>query len=891
MAKTPRRRLKIALVIGVLCLSIAAALVWWLAVPRYVERRADEAIAQIARFLEVEVVYESLTVDGLSRLVLNDVTVRPRDALKGEPPMATFERVVLDLTGTSLLRQKIRISGIDVTKPRVRLARRSDGTDNFGELRRRIESLVRRGGLRPTAGPRTSRIWKYLDKHVPKITMSAGELVVADASMGRGLIPRPLPSELTFSNWKGTMHNESVLSDQLRLAANSTFDVPQLGSEAELSGHFDRRTDALELFLRIPTRSSVRLAGYGVSVERASWRVGGALHFEGVRVDDRFDAREVVLWPRTEPPAEGALIGATGVVGIAIRRLKRVELTEPRLRLVSSDGATEWLEGLASPPVGANIPAAEGTRSPPKRIRRPKLKKKKGAKVREWLTRTFASTHSSVRATTRKLHALSRRFPLPELSVNLGTLELTGAKPGTDAVDTTRFDLSVRRTDHGFLEATIRVPGPDKATPLAEVTGRVQLQTGDLQVDVRATRLPLLPYASMLGGAVRAGASTVLEDTNLRVVYSQEAEALHATGKLGVGGLILDLPWAASKPMEKVGFKATLGTARADFAAATLDTQIQWTVGTVAMSTVLKASELRGEPMLEWKIDVPMVAAQAVADALPDAFLGQLRGLKLSGALAWSNSGSLDTRDMRSLDYDSRLQTRRVRVEDLGDRVDFDTLAKPFVHRVQEPDGSVIEFTTGPGSSRFVSLSRISPFLAKVLTTTEDGTFFRHRGLAFFAIKDAIIDNLEKGRFYRGASTLTQQLVKNVFLIREKTLSRKAQELLLAWQIEKVLSKNRILELYLNVVELGPDIYGLRRAARHYFGKSAAELDLAQCLWLGSILPSPRRYYRHYRRGKVSEGWRKGLERIAHVMLKRKKITRAQLEAAAPFSPEFRTSK
>ena len=110
----------------------------------------------------------------------------------------------------------------------------------------------------------------------------------------------------------------------------------------------------------------------------------------------------------------------------------------------------------------------------------------------------------------------------------------------------------------------------------------------------------------------------------------------------------------------------------------------------------------------------------------------------------------------------------------------------------------------------------------------------------------------------------------------------------LAWQIEDVLRKDEILALYLNIVELGPGVYGIGEAARHYFGKDPADLDLVECAFLASILPNPRRYYRMFRRGRVTEAWRKGIERIIAVMVKRGKVTPAQMRAAAPFAPVFR---
>jgi len=246
---------------------------------------------------------------------------------------------------------------------------------------------------------------------------------------------------------------------------------------------------------------------------------------------------------------------------------------------------------------------------------------------------------------------------------------------------------------------------------------------------------------------------------------------------------------------------------------------------------------------------------------------------------------------MRSLQYVSRVKPKLVSVRDMGKHISFKAINRPFTHRVQRADGAMFEFVTGPGSAGWVSLDEVSPYMDKVLTTTEDGTFWTHDGIAFFALKDSLINNLERGRYFRGGSTLTMQLVKNLLLTQEKTLSRKVQELFLSWQVDRYLTKQRILELYLNIVEFGPGVYGLGRAAPYYFEKTPAELDLLECAFLASLLPNPRRYHRQFARGSVTKGWQSGLRRTLRLMLKRKKITAEEYEAMAPFSPRFRGAK
>ena len=142
----------------------------------------------------------------------------------------------------------------------------------------------------------------------------------------------------------------------------------------------------------------------------------------------------------------------------------------------------------------------------------------------------------------------------------------------------------------------------------------------------------------------------------------------------------------------------------------------------------------------------------------------------------------------------------------------------------------------------WVPLTRISPHLRKAVLTAEDAAFYQHHGFDWDGMKDAFTRNWDRGKLRRGGSTLTQQLAKNLYLSSEKSLLRKAHEMLLAWELERRLPKKRILELYLNVVEWGQGVYGAEAAARHHFGKSAGDLSPAEAALLAAMLPSPRRF-------------------------------------------------
>ena len=145
---------------------------------------------------------------------------------------------------------------------------------------------------------------------------------------------------------------------------------------------------------------------------------------------------------------------------------------------------------------------------------------------------------------------------------------------------------------------------------------------------------------------------------------------------------------------------------------------------------------------------------------------------------------------------------------------------------------------------QWMPYARISPELTRAVIASEDAKFIEHEGFDWEAIQKAMEKNEQKGRVVAGASTITQQLAKNLFLSGDRSWPRKAQEALITAMLEHAMSKWRILELYLNFAEWGEGVFGAEAAARHHFGVAAQVLDAEQAAWLAAILPSPRRYER-----------------------------------------------
>ncbi|MET0592468.1 MAG: biosynthetic peptidoglycan transglycosylase [Polyangiaceae bacterium] len=278
---------------------------------------------------------------------------------------------------------------------------------------------------------------------------------------------------------------------------------------------------------------------------------------------------------------------------------------------------------------------------------------------------------------------------------------------------------------------------------------------------------------------------------------------------------------------------------------------------------------------IEGHAAIPTSDCQRVFESLPKALIPKLLGLKMTGTFGLNTGFQLDTRSPNDMQIDWDLKNK-CKITKAPHDIDVERFTVPFKHTVYDEHNEKVEILTGPGTPEWVPFHVISPYLEAALTTTEDGGFRSHKGFDKSAIKNSIRDNLSKGRFVRGASTVTMQLAKNLYLEREKNLSRKLQEAVLTTYLEQALTKEEILELYFNVVEFGPMLYGIGPAAEHYFKASPNELSVAQSLFMTSLLPAPKRNY-FGPNGLLSKGWANYLHRVLKIMRDREKITDAEL--------------
>ncbi len=187
-----------------------------------------------------------------------------------------------------------------------------------------------------------------------------------------------------------------------------------------------------------------------------------------------------------------------------------------------------------------------------------------------------------------------------------------------------------------------------------------------------------------------------------------------------------------------------------------------------------------------------------------------------------------------------------------------------FTHHLVDDNGSARDILLGLSNPSFVSVADLPEHVVRAITTAEDGGFFGHHGFDLVELKNSIAAVTHTGKAVRGGSTITQQLAKNLYLSSAKTYSRKVREALIALALEGTLGKQRILEIYLNVIEWGPGLYGIGPAAERYFGKHPSALNAKEAAYLASIIPNPVRYYGYYARGELTETWNQRVNDILY---------------------------
>jgi len=225
------------------------------------------------------------------------------------------------------------------------------------------------------------------------------------------------------------------------------------------------------------------------------------------------------------------------------------------------------------------------------------------------------------------------------------------------------------------------------------------------------------------------------------------------------------------------------------------------------------------KPQVEINVSLDTIDCALLYSAIPSGLISKLKGLKVRGSMAYDLSVSIDLADLDSIHVDASVYlSDDFKIFTMGRYINFRPLEKPFYYTVELLDERDSVFLVGAEDTvwgtkneDFVPYDSLSRYVINGTLTNEDAAFYKHHGFNVYQVERSIANNIEAGAFVRGASTVSMQLVKNLFLTREKTLSRKFQEVIITFLMEnqEYLTKERMLEIYFNVIEWGPDIYGI----------------------------------------------------------------------------------
>ena len=298
-------------------------------------------------------------------------------------------------------------------------------------------------------------------------------------------------------------------------------------------------------------------------------------------------------------------------------------------------------------------------------------------------------------------------------------------------------------------------------------------------------------------------------------------------------------------------------------------------------SSVIHLGKIQARPFIKYTLypdkvyDVQLhtdpLNAQDLFDSFPQGLFGTLEDIKVEGKLKYDLSLHLDSALPDSVQFDAGLTPENFRILQFG-RENFARINEPFDYTPYEKGKPVRTIRIGPENPDYTPLNAISSNLRNALLTSEDYNFFTHKGFNEKAFRVSIATDFKTKKFKRGASTISMQLVKNAFLNRNKTLSRKFEEILIVWLIEnqRIVSKERMYEVYLNIIEWGRNIYGIGEAARYYFAKQPSDLNIGESILLAYVVPSPKATLtRFYPDGSLKTYLRGYFKLIGRIMAKR----------------------
>ena len=308
------------------------------------------------------------------------------------------------------------------------------------------------------------------------------------------------------------------------------------------------------------------------------------------------------------------------------------------------------------------------------------------------------------------------------------------------------------------------------------------------------------------------------------------------------------------------------------------------TVGEASADAGIDLDLSKPLPVLDAVIDTGRLRVSKLPRAVPPGLMPNLDALRAKGRLRFRASLHADLADVAGIELKARLShLDGIRIDTYPSRVVFERLRTQFETRFHMPDADEpLVRECGPDTARWTPLEHMPALLPAAVVAQEDGGFFKHGGVSLLHLRGSLIRNLRDGRFARGGSTLTMQLARNLYLHPRKTISRKLEEIVLAWLIEREFTKEEILTLYLNIVELGEDVFGIQEAAYHYFDKAPWSLTPLEIAWIVRLLPAPRTHYELFTKRRVPRGHQRSMMRLLKLLVNRGHLSPDTIEGVDP---------
>ena len=346
-------------------------------------------------------------------------------------------------------------------------------------------------------------------------------------------------------------------------------------------------------------------------------------------------------------------------------------------------------------------------------------------------------------------------------------------------------------------------------------------------------------------------------------------------------------------PLPDVGLRGTLRPTRVEDQGLVLALEeSKWSVADQGglFHSVFGPLGAAGDPLVTASVEAKRLSLGRLLEQLPEALLPSEWAQEIQGSMDFELElgGPVHDRSRWEMDWTGDFSRMHLASGELAREVDL--LKGPFHHEF--PDTATdagdrpMRRILGPEGKDFVPISGISKHLIAAVVSTEDAGFFAHSGFETKELKEAVLENLREGEG-RGGSTITQQLAKNLFLSGERSIARKLKEAVIAWRLEEDLPKRRILEIYLNIAEWGPGLYGVRDAADHYFNRTPSRLKPEEAAFLASLLPSPRRYHGYYHGRGVTPHLRERIGEILSTMRRLGNLDAREYHLARGEDPEM----